>query len=56
MIDDMVTSGSQMLACTYLLRKAGVRVPFGMAVGRVSSVQTSTTLAWDEQTIEQHIL
>ncbi|WP_144426448.1 hypothetical protein [Methylobacterium sp. ARG-1] len=55
-IDDMVTSGSQMLACTYLLRKAGVEVPFGMAVGRVSYVQTSTTLAWSEQTIEQHIL
>lgn len=56
LIDDVITSGSQMLACTYILRKAGVTVLFGMAVGRTTQVQTSQALEWVEGTIEQMII
>ncbi|MBY0258564.1 hypothetical protein [Methylobacterium sp.] len=56
LIDDMITSGSQMLACTYLLRKAGVEVLFGMAVGRQTKIQEDGVLSWDEKIITQLIM
>lgn len=55
-IDDVITSGSQMLACAYLLRKAGYEVLFGMAVGRTTTVQTEDTLQWVEDQISQNIV
>ncbi|SFG65268.1 hypothetical protein [Methylobacterium gossipiicola] len=56
LIDDMITSGSQMLACTYILRAAGVDVRFGMAVGRQTTEQEDGVLKWDEKEISQLIL
>lgn len=55
LIDDVVTSGSQMLACTYVLRKHGLSVPFGMAAGRTTNVQTSDVLTWVSSDITQLI-
>lgn len=56
LIDDVITSGSQMLAATYALRKADVTVPFGMAVGRTTTEQRPQVLQWSEETLTQHIL
>ncbi|WP_152278173.1 hypothetical protein [Methylorubrum populi] len=56
LIDDVVTSGSQMLASAYLLRKAGVTVLFGMAVGRATTEQTDRVLSWSEDVITQLVM
>lgn len=56
LIDDVVTSGSQMLAGAYLLRNAKADVLFGMAVGRTTEVQTEYVLSWVEAKIEQMII
>lgn len=56
LIDDVITSGSQMLACTYLLRRNGIEVPFGMAVGRTTQVQTPQALEWVSEEITQLII
>ncbi|POR42551.1 hypothetical protein [Methylobacterium sp. V23] len=56
LIDDVITSGSQMLAATYILRNAGIEVLFGMAVGKTTAVQTPNALQWVEEKIEQMII
>lgn len=56
LIDDVITSGSQMLACTYVLRKAGYKVPFGMAVAKTTSIQTPNALEWVSNELSQLII
>lgn len=56
LVDDVVTSGSQMLACTHILRKLNVDVIFGIAVGRTTTVQTDNTLSWVSDKVEQFII
>lgn len=56
LIDDVITSGSQMLAAAFVLRKADIEVPFGMAVGRTTTEQTPQALQWSEEILTQHIL
>lgn len=55
LIDDVINSGSQMLACAHLLRQAGAEVLFGMAVARTTSVQTPQALEWVSDEIAQAI-
>lgn len=53
LVDDMITSGSQMLACANILEAAGCVVLFGVVVGKRALNQVADPLSWDVEVFQQ---
>lgn len=52
LFDDIITSGSQMVACARALKAAGTQAMFGCTVGRTVNVQHEKMLEWHVENLE----
>lgn len=51
LFDDLITSGSQMIACTRRLAEVGVKPVIGIVVGHATKEQPENMIGWQESTV-----
>ena len=52
LLDDVVTSGSQMIGASRRLKASGITPVLGMVVGRAVKEQKSPVMGWNRELVE----